>query len=211
MHDIANASSASSTAPPTTSPPRALGLAALAGGLGGLVVGGLFGRVFMFVLAELNPDYAGVNTDDGFPIGRFTLAGTFNLLLVTVVIGVLGGLLFLLLRGLRFGPVWFRVLSMPAGVMVVVGSVMVHSDGVDFAVLEPWWLAVTFTLAVPLLYTLMVAALADRWIGGAPTFWSRLPDPVLWVVRAGFVAFIAFALADLFSTIDEIRNPFRFD
>lgn len=206
MHDTATVPAAS-----TTSPLRTLGLAALGGGLAGLLAGGVYGRVFMFVLAQLNPDHAGVNTDDGFPIGRFTLAGTLNLVSFTVTIGAVGGLLFLLLRGLRFGPRWFRLLSMPVGVTVVVGSTMVHSDGVDFAVLEPWWLAVALTLVVPLIYTVVVSTLVDRWLGDGPTFWVRLPAAVPWVVRAAFVVIVAVALTDLLSTIDEIRHPFRFD
>ncbi len=198
-------------APPTTSALHALGRAALAGGLGGLVVGGIFGRLFMALLAALNEEDAGAMTDDAFPIGRFTLAGTLNLVSFTVAIGVIGGLLFLLLRGLRFGPPWFRILSMVVGVTIVVGSLMVHSDGVDFRVLQPWWLGVTLTLAVPFLYTLMVSALADRWLDDGPSIWSKLPAAVPWIVRALLVALIAIALVDLVTTIDEIANPFQLD
>ncbi len=203
MHDT--------VAPPTTSTARVLGRAALAGGLGGLVVGGIFGRVFMFVLSALNSEDDGIITDDGFPMGRFTVGGTLNLISFTVAIGVIGGLLVLALRGLRFGPAWFRVVSMPLGATIVVGSLMVHSDGVDFTVLQPWWLGVGFTLAVPLLYTILVVALVDRWVGDRPTFWTRLPVAVPRIARAAFTALIALALVDLVSTIDAIANPFRLD
>lgn len=116
---------------------RQLGIGVLAGAVSGFVVGGLGGRLFMFVLAELNPEDAGVRTDDGVPIGQFTLDGTLNLIVITTVIGVIGGLVFLALRGLRFGPQWFRVLSMPLGATMVVGSMLVDSDGVDFTLLQP--------------------------------------------------------------------------
>ena len=199
------------TATPTTSAARRIGLGVLAGALGGLVVGGIGGRLFMFVLAEMNPEDAGLLTDDGFAMGQFTLSGTLNLIGLTTVIGVIGGLLFVALRGLRFGPDWFRVLSMPVGATIVVGSVMVHSDGVDFSLLQPWWLAVAMTLAVPFLYTLMMSALVDRWIDDGQSVWSRLPVAVPWIARAAFVALIAIALVDLVSTIDTIANPFQFD
>ena len=154
---------------------RTLGIGVLAGAISGLVVGGLGGRLFMFVLAELNPEDSGVRTDDGVPIGQFTLSGTLNLLVITTVIGVIGGLVFLALRGLRFGPRWFRVLSMPVGATIVVGSMLVHSDGVDFTLLQPVELGVAMTLAVPFLYTLLVACLADRWLGDERRRLAGLP------------------------------------
>ena len=51
---------------------RRIGIGVLAGAVSGFVVGGLGGRLFMFVLAQLNPEETGVQTDDGFPIGQFT-------------------------------------------------------------------------------------------------------------------------------------------
>ena len=190
---------------------RTLGLAVLAGAVSGLVIGGIGGRLFMFVLARLNPEEHGLSTDDGFEMGQFTASGTLNLLAVTTVIGIVGGVLFLVLRGLRFGPGWFRVLSMPIGTTIVVGALLVHSDGVDFSLLQPRGLAVAFTLAVPFLYTLMVAWLADRWIGSEPWVWSRLPAAFPWIARAALVAFAVIAFVDLLSTIDEILHPFQFD
>jgi len=164
----------------------------------------------MFVLAELNPEEKGVLTDDGVPIGQFTVSGTMNLLIITTVIGVIGGLVFLALRGLRFGPRWFRVLSMPVGATIVVGSMLVHSDGVDFTLLQPLWLAVAMTLAVPFLYTLLVAFLADRWLGDKPGVWQAMPAVAPWLARAAFTALIVVSLVGLVSTIDDILNPFQF-
>jgi hypothetical protein len=190
---------------------RRLGIAVMAGALCGFVVGGIGGRLFMFVLAQLNPDAAGVTSDDGFVMGRFTASGTINLLVVTTVIGVIGGLLFLALRGLRFGPTWFRVLSMPVGATIVVGSMLVHSDGVDFTLLEPAWLAVALTLAVPFLYTLLLAWLVDRWLEDRPGAWAALPSGLAWTARVVLTVLVVLALSDLLSTVEEILNPFHFD
>lgn len=190
--------------------PRRLGIGVLAGAISGVVVGGLGGRVFMLVLAELNPEDSGVLTDDGVPIGQFTVSGTLNLLVITTVIGVIGGLVFLALRGLRFGSPWFRVLSMPVGATIVVGSMLVHSDGVDFTLLQPVALGVAMTLAVPFLYTLLLAFLADRWIGDDGGRWRVRPE-LAWVARAALTVVALMALVGLMSTIDEILNPFQFD
>jgi hypothetical protein len=190
-------------------PLKRLGIGVLAGAVSGFVVGGLGGRLFMFVLAELNPEESGVLTDDGVPIGQFTVSGTLNLLGVTTVIGVIGGLVFLALRGLRFGPRWFRVLSMPVGATIVVGWMLVHSDGVDFTLLEPVELGVAMTLAVPFLYTLLVAFLADRWIGDDGGGW-KVPAAVTWSARAALAVLAVVALVSLVSTIDDILHPFQF-
>lgn len=189
---------------------RQLGIGVLAGAVSGFVVGGLGGRLFMFVLAELNPEDSGVRTDDGVPIGQFTLDGTLNLIIITTVIGVIGGLVFLALRGLRFGPQWFRVLSMPLGATMVVGSMLVHSDGVDFTLLQPVALGVAMTLAVPFLYTLLVAFLVDRWIGDDGGGW-KVPTAVTWSARAALTVLAVLTFTDLMTTIDTILNPFQFD
>lgn len=189
---------------------KRLGIGVLAGAVSGFVVGGLGGRLFMFVLAELNPEESGVLTDDGVPIGQFTVSGTLNLLVITTVIGVIGGLVFLALRGLRFGPRWFRVLSMPVGATMVVGSMLVHSEGVDFTLLQPVELGVAMTLAVPFLYTLLVAFLADRWIGDDGGRWM-VPSAMAWTARAALTVLAVVTFTDLMSTIDEILNPFTFD
>jgi hypothetical protein len=190
---------------------RRLGIAVLAGAVSGFLVGGIGGRLFMFVLAQLNPDAAGVTSDDGFVMGRFTASGTINLLVVTTVIGVIGGLLFMALHGLRFGPPWFLVLSMPVGATIVVGSVLVHSDGVDFTLLKPAWLAVALTLAVPFFYTLLLAWLVDRWLDDRPGVWAALPSGVAWTARVALTVLVVLTLSDLMSTVEEILNPFQFD
>jgi len=190
---------------------KRLGIGVLAGAISGLVVGGLGGRLFMFVLAELNPEDSGVRTDDGVPIGQFTLDGTLNLLVITTVIGAIGGLFFLALRGLRFGPGWFRILSMPVGATIVVGSMLVHSDGVDFTLLQPVELGVAMTLAVPFLYTLLLAWLADRWLGDERRVWQAAPTIVPGLARVALTVLVVLTLTDLMSTIDEILNPFQFD
>jgi hypothetical protein len=189
---------------------RRIGIGILAGAISGFVVGGVGGRLFMFVLAQLNPEETGVRTDDGFEMGQFTASGTFNLLALTTIIGIIGGLVFLALRGLRFGPGWFRVLSMPVGATMVVGPLLVHSDGVDFELLQPVGLAVAMTLAVPFLYTLMLAGLVDRWLGVESRIWSKLPASVPWIARAALTALAVFALVGLVSTVDDILHPFQF-
>ncbi|MDG6110363.1 hypothetical protein Daura_19355 [Dactylosporangium aurantiacum] len=184
---------------------RRLGIAALAGGITGLLVGGVGGRLFMMALARLNhPRATGVLSDDGFIIGQFTLAGTLNLLLVGTVLGVIGGLVWGAIRGLRFGPLWWRRVSVPLGATLVIGAMMVHSDGVDFTLLDPPLLAVGLTLMIPLLASTLITWLGDRWIGSDQTVWQRVPAAVAWTARGALALFAGWALVDLVTTISRI-------
>lgn len=152
-----------------------------AAALMGLLIGGVFGRLAMFVLARLSPEAEGVESDDGFVMGQFTVSGSLNLLAVGTFIGVLGGAVYFVVRGLRFGPRWFQVASIAAGAAVVVGSMLVHSDGLDFNLLHPLWLAVVLFLAIPGLFAAALTVTAERWIapGGvfmtAPKKFALLP------------------------------------
>ena len=65
---------------------------------------------------------------------------------------------------LRFGPAWFRTASMTVGPAVVVGSLLVHTDGVDFRILHPVWLAVALFVALPGLFAYAMVAVGDRWL-----------------------------------------------
>lgn len=172
-------------------------LGAAAGALSGLVVGGIGGRLMMSVLAAMNPQAEGVTSDDGFTMGQVTAAGTANLLFVTTVIGGVAGLCWVVLRGLRFGPPWWRAVSMPAGAGIVVGDQLVHSDGVDFTLLDPAWLAVVLTVTVPVLATVAVSWLGDRWIADNRTTWQGLPAVVPWVARAAVVVLLAASAVSL--------------
>jgi hypothetical protein len=189
---------------------RRIFLGVAAGAVTGLVVGGVWGRVFMSVLAGLNPEDHDTLTDDGFAMGQFTVGGTINLLTAAIAIGAFGGLLFLALRGLRFGPAWFRTTSIALGATIVVGSMLLHSDGVDFSRLEPIGLAVAMTLSMPLLYALGVTWLGDRWLGDAPTVWQRMPVAAPWIARGLLTLLAAVAAVDLTGTLVEIfdGDPF---
>jgi len=182
---------------------RRVSFGVLAGAVAGFVAGGIGGRLFMSALAALNPEAAGVESDDGFTIGQVTASGTANLLFVTTVIGAVGGLVWVAVRGLRFGPAWWQAVSMPLAVTLVVGGQLLHADGVDFTLLEPTALAVGMTLAVPALAAFVVTALGDRWIGSGVTVWQALPPVVAWTARAGITVGIALATVGL---VEDLRG-----
>lgn len=133
----------------------------------GLVTGwfvvGVLSRLGMMLLAEVNPRFAGVTTDDGFAIGEFTLSGSLNLMfLVGTLFGVAGAGFYFALRELVVGPGWFRLLSISLGPGVVIGALLVSSSGVDFVLLEPVWLTIGIFVAIPATYVAILSLVAER-------------------------------------------------
>lgn len=160
---------------------RRLAATTAAGAAAGLVIGGVGGRLAMMLLARRNPGATGVLSDDGFEMGRFTASGTVNLLVVATLIGVLGGGIYSALRSLMIGPQWFRLLSITTGPAVVVGSMLVHTGGVDFTLLRPLGLAVGLFVLIPFAYALALTLLAERlvgpggWFARAPWWLAMIP------------------------------------
>lgn len=181
---------------------RALAAATVAGAVCGVIIGGVGGRIAMSVLAGLNPEDAGVISDDGFEIGRVTVSGTAQLLLATCQFGLVGALIYLGLRHLAIGPRWVRIASLTAGGTVVFGALIIH-DGVDFTLLEPSWLPIALFLAIPLLYIPAVALLTERWEG--PDSWFATADRrqvgavlLLWIATGVLLPLVALLLGAAF-------------
>jgi hypothetical protein len=165
---------------------------AAAGALAGLVVGGLAGRLVMLALRFLSdPIVIGATSDDGFEIGRFTLGGSFQLAGAMAAAGAANGILYVVLRDAiparARAPLWSLFAA------AVGGSQFVHSDGIDFTLLDPLWLAVLSFVALPGLAALVVVLLAERWLADDS---SRPPLAVLAVAAlTGTVALVLGAVA----------------
>lgn len=138
-----------------------LALGAGMGALAGLVVGGIGGRVLMLVLRVQTPDASGVTSDAGFTIGRFTLAGSLALAVVTAALGAVAGVAYVLLRtGL---PRVARIPLATALAGVLGGVLFLDPDGLDLRILEPLGLAVAGFIALPALAGLLTAGLVERF------------------------------------------------
>src|SRR3990172_110315 len=108
---------------------RTLAAATAVGILLGAVIGGLGSRLAMRLLfLTSDPAMQGVLTDDGFPIGEITFAGTANLILSVTGFGVIGAFVYLAVRRFLIGPQWLRLLGCGLAAGVVVGAGLVHAD-----------------------------------------------------------------------------------
>jgi len=129
----------------------------------GVFVGGVLGWLAMLVLRLTSPDRVrGVESDDGFTIGEFTLGGTYNLLMVGAAVGLIGAGLYRLVAQWLIGPTWFRRVTVGLACAAVVGAILVHDDGIDFHLLKPTWLAIGLFVAVPGLFGVLIGPAVDR-------------------------------------------------
>jgi hypothetical protein len=191
---------------------RTLATVTLIGVWCGVLVVGVISRLAMLLLAELNPEVRGVTSDDGFVMGQFTLSGSVNLaLLAGPLLGILGAGCYVALRGLTTGPPWFRLLSISLGPGVVVGSVIVHTDGVDFTLLEPLWLTVALFVLIPAVYVVLLSLIAERVLA-ADRQWPRLTTylgiacwgplfPVFLLLAAGWAALVGLRHSGIGATL----------
>lgn len=163
----------------------ALGLGA--GAVAGALIGGIGGRLAMLVLRRESPGARGLTSDAGFEIGRVTVGGTLGLLVLTALLGAVGGLAYVAVRGGVPAPA-----RIPAAALVGAtagGSAFLEPDGIDLLVLGPLWFAVTAFIALPALTAAAAAVIVERRTRGAKTATSST-----WTTRpawAGLTARIA--------------------
>ena len=138
----------------------------------GALVGGVGGRLAMLVLRLLSPDTVhGVISDDGFLIGQVTLKGTYDLIGLGAAIGVIGAGAYRLVDHWLIGPGWFRQVTAALGAGAVVGSMLVHTDGVDFRLLRPPALAVAFFVLIPAVFGFFIGPLEK--VLAQPEVWAN--------------------------------------
>ena len=128
----------------------------------GVLLVGVGSRLAMLLLRVTSPDRVrGVTSDDGFTIGRVTLAGTYNLLQLGAVVGIIGAAAYLIVAPWLIGPLWFRRVTTGLASAAVVGSMLVHADGIDFTLLKPTWLAIGLFVALPGLFGALIGPVVD--------------------------------------------------
>jgi hypothetical protein len=191
---------------------RLVSATVIIGAAAGALIGGVGGRIAMRILLLTSDDSVrGLESDDGFEIGRFTVANTIGLLIVTALIGVLAALLFLAARPFvaRFGRAVVPLMAALSGILG--GALMVHRDGIDFRVLEPALLAITLFVAIcagfgAVAAWLVSAAAADDGWARTRSWWLLGPPLVLLLFPPFAIA--AFA-AGAFNWLAAVADPRR--
>jgi hypothetical protein len=141
--------------------------AGVVGGLAtGALIGGIGGRLAMFVLRlTSDPSLHGLKTDDEFTIGRFS-GETMFLVLVTAGLGVIGGLVYLAVR--PWLPERWRAALAGLFGAIVGGAAFIRPDGIDFTRLDPLPLAIVMFTALPAIYGVAMSLFVERLLRSNP-------------------------------------------
>ena len=126
----------------------------------------------------------GVTSDDGFVIGRVTLSGTYSLMMLGAVVGIIGVAAYRAVAPWLIGPLWFRRFTTAVASGAVVGSMLLHADGVDFTLLKHTWLAIALFVALPALFGAVVGPITDR-VAAAGAWGSA--RPWAWMLPLGLI------------------------
>jgi hypothetical protein len=179
----------------------------VAGVVYGAIVAGLGSRQAMLLLRLTSPESViGLRSDDDFVIGRFTLGGSYGLVALGAFVGVLGAGAYRLVRPWLIGPMWFRRATTGLASGAVVGSMLIHADGIDFRLLKPTWLAISLFIALPAAFGTFIGPVVDRvaradsWTRAGRRRWmlpviSLLAFPPLIIATPFVAALIAEMLA----------------
>jgi hypothetical protein len=138
------------------------GAGVLGGFVAGVLVGGVGGRLAMMLLRfTSSPELVGLKTDDGFTVGRFS-SETIFLLGVTAGLGILGGVLYLIVRG--WIPARLRIASMSIYFAAVGGAGIIGPSEFDFSRLSPLRLAIALFIVIPAVFGVVTVMLVERLI-----------------------------------------------
>ena len=152
----------------------------------------------------------GVTSDDGFTIGRISGATIF-LLIFTAILGAIAGFLYGLLRMLLRGPKWLVAIAVGVTAAAGGGALVVNSDGIDFRVLDPLWLAVGLFLLLPGMWGVSVVLLTERLLQSEnmfPTLSSQI-DKRYWGAYGGVVGWLVSTVITTLGFVDLVRDVTR--
>lgn len=189
---------------------RWISLGACAGGLGGFLVGGVGGRLAMLLLRfTTETSIKGIESDDGFTMGRFDGSSTFSLLMLCTILGSVGGLI--VVFGRPFFPRRYTMVGWPLAAGAIVGATIVKDDGVDFNLLEPVGLAVAMFIAIPAAGAFCIVWLVEHW----QTWWWIDWKRTVVAAVAGLPALVFFPLGIMAAIVASVWfvvlrvEPFR--
>ena len=129
--------------------------------LAGLLIGGIGGRLAMLLLRITSgSDVIGLESDDGFTIGRFSADTTFLVLAATVGSALVLGPLYAIARGWIAAPL--RSATFGALLGLLGGAAIVNTEGVDFTELSPRPLAVALFIVLPAAFGVALEPIHER-------------------------------------------------
>lgn len=149
---------------------RNVGHRVMAGVVGGFicgfVIGGVGGRLAMFILRlTTDTNIAGIDSDDGFVMGSFTGATLF-LVASTSFLGAFGGVVYAAVSG--WVPEGWRQIATALILGLTGGAAIIRPGGVDFTVVGPAGLAIALFVLLPGLYGFVMSSAVERLLKRPP-------------------------------------------
>lgn len=151
---------------------RLLAIGVLAGLVAGAIGGGLGARLAMRLSAVMaGPKLQGANTDNGNAVGVISAEGTFSLIVFSaIVLGVLGGVLFVAVRSWLPWSGWRRGLAYGGLLLITFGFVVMDPHNPDYRRFGSPLINVGSFSLVYILFGAILGPVAD-WLD------QRLPSP----------------------------------
>ena len=178
----------------------ALRAGVIGGAVAGAVLGGVGGRIAMRIVALTNEPANGVRTEFGATVGQITVSGTVTLTTLTMLAGVIGGLLYIAIR--RWLPASGVVRGLVFGVLMVFGPGFIAIGETDLQIFRPALPIFAMFAALELLYGVGVALIADRLHPSRPRRLRRsLAVALRGLYGVAAVAICVFAVAFVMNVI----------
>jgi hypothetical protein len=131
----------------------------MSGALFGALIGGVAGRIVMRLIFLFDKSTDGARTDFG-TVGEITVGGSFTLLMLSTITGVIGGIFYVGLR--RWLPFAGAARGVLFGLLMAFAPGLIFLGEVDLQIFEPavpfYW---TF-IGLIVVYGVCVALLTDR-------------------------------------------------
>jgi hypothetical protein len=166
-------------------------IAGAAGAAAGLVWGGIGGRIAMRVVFLTSDERVrGLESSDGFEIGKFSNATMFLLIAMTIV-GGFAGFGVGIIRMVTSGPTWAVAIGTSLATAMFMGAIIVNPDSVDFRILDPLVLTVGLFVLIPGLWGATVVVVTERLLrsdhsrGFPPLVHRRYWGATGWILLVG--------------------------
>lgn len=160
---------------------------ALAGAIAGFIVGGGGARLAMRIAAAVDEEDRGAFTEAGEVVGEITAGGTLFILVAGGMLGLVFGLFYAVTR--TWLPFSGAARAAVFGVVSLsfIGPLLVDDHNVDFIVLDPAALSVAMFAAIPFLFGVATALVADRLSPRDPRWLRAGPIRLLGAIVLGAV------------------------
>jgi len=176
----------------------------LIGGLAlGILFGGIGGRAAMRIIFLADPaESHGPPLAGDFHAGTVTMGGTFLVVMTGAVLGVAGGLLYVVVRRwLPGSPAWRGVVYGLFLVVIYSGGPVLRAQTLELRMFEPPLLSITLFASLIFFYGLSLPLVIDRFDTHVPAVLRRST-----VSAVGYILLAGLTISGLVLTVSQVTR-----